>query len=134
MSTKPLYKNAGEFLYRHNILNPISTTGKKFEKFLQDICRVYPGVGKDPIKDKRREIPYPEIQYNCNDAPKRKNKRKRVLDPVETIQEYDITFEDLQENNNVELNEPLSRQSTQQAGSSRSRRKDNVTRSMYDDR
>lgn len=39
----------GEWMYRSNILNAIEDTSDKIRKFLTDIGRAYPGIGKIPM-------------------------------------------------------------------------------------
>ncbi|KAJ8937142.1 hypothetical protein NQ318_019407 [Aromia moschata] len=43
-------------MYRKNILGGITTEKGQFERFMRDIRRVYPGVGKVPMKLKYEDI------------------------------------------------------------------------------
>lgn len=50
----------GAWMYRRNILDRLESTKAKMERFLRDLARVYPGVGKKSMKLTREEI------YDCD--------------------------------------------------------------------
>lgn len=46
----------GEYMYRRNVLNEFEGLNYKFSRFLRDIARAYPGIGKKLMKLSRAEI------------------------------------------------------------------------------
>lgn len=44
-------KYIGEWMYRKNVLDRLPHYRAKFERFLTDIARAYPGVGKEKMSD-----------------------------------------------------------------------------------